>query len=307
MHPCPSSCLIHFGASSLWANNVLKAYHGVWLAVLCSMCHLSGYACPSMFFVKCVSLALLLALSPYCLCCSGFAYIHWLACSVAVSLFTCSYIHSLPTYGVIVQSKPMTFSLFLIPAISAFVSSPSSVFLCLHADLCRFLTVPTVVWSVIAPASPHLCCFAFFISRVKFAASYVVLLHINYRLHCAWFSGICLCWAATPLFFLMSLLLPIAAATAALRLSAKSVAKLQQQHSRALQVAFQRATVALNSRRQLRSLNGEAVEAKAFDMAVRRPAWCFCLCCFSCSLLLFVAAYILFMLACLRHRPFHPV
>ncbi|CDJ41869.1 ATP-binding cassette, putative [Eimeria tenella] len=97
-----------------------------------------------------------------------------------------------------------------------------------------------------------------------------ILVDVSFGLRCLLTSvvGICLCWAATPLFFLMSLLLPIAAATAVLRLSARSVAKLQQQHSRALQVAFQRATVALNSRRQLRSLNGEAVEAKAFDMAL---------------------------------------
>lgn len=72
-----------------------------------------------------------------------------------------------------------------------------------------------------------------------------------------------------PLSFLLSLLLPIAAAASLLRLSARRVAQLQQQHSKALQGALHRATAALGARRQLRSLNGEALEIKAFDHAVR--------------------------------------
>ncbi|OEH77873.1 putative ATP-binding cassette [Cyclospora cayetanensis] len=51
--------------------------------------------------------------------------------------------------------------------------------------------------------------------------------------------------------------------------ASRRVAALQQQHSRALQVALQRATGALSSRKQLRSLNGEALEIKAFDAALR--------------------------------------
>ncbi|CDJ60369.1 ATP-binding cassette, putative [Eimeria maxima] len=51
-------------------------------------------------------------------------------------------------------------------------------------------------------------------------------------------------------------------------LPARHVARLQQQHSKALQGALQRATGALSSRGQLRSLNGEALEAKAFGDAL---------------------------------------
>ncbi|XP_026190752.1 uncharacterized protein LOC34618574 [Cyclospora cayetanensis] len=98
-----------------------------------------------------------------------------------------------------------------------------------------------------------------------------VLVDVSFGLRCALTSviGIGLCWMSAPFTFLMSLLLPIAAAAALLRLSARRVAALQQQHSRALQVALQRATGALSSRKQLRSLNGEALEIKAFDAALR--------------------------------------
>lgn len=87
---------------------------------------------------------------------------------------------------------------------------------------------------------------------------------------CTRFAGIALCWAAAPCSFLLSLLLPVACVAGLFRLSARHVARLQQQHSKALQGALQRATGALSSRGQLRSLNGEALEAKAFGDAVRR-------------------------------------
>lgn len=251
---------------------------------------------------------MLLALSPYCLCCSGFACIHWLGGCILVHLF----VHSLPSHlrshrpNEANDSFPFShsrdFCLRVCPISRFFVSACRSLPLFDCSYCCLERNGPSFT-SFMLLCSLHLSCqiYCFICAAVAYRLSSPL------SLRCTWFSGICLCWAATPLFFLMSLLLPIAAATAVLRLSARSVAKLQQQHSRALQVAFQRATVALNSRRQLRSLNGEAVEAKAFDMAVRRPAWCCCLCRFSCSLLVFLAAYILFMLARFRHRPFRPV
>lgn len=90
-------------------------------------------------------------------------------------------------------------------------------------------------------------------------------------------SGIGMCWASAPVSFLLSLLLPVAAAAFLLRLSARHVALLQQQHSRALQDVLRRATGALAARAQLRSLNGEALEVKAFDSGVQLPSSLFTL------------------------------
>ncbi|KAL8455687.1 hypothetical protein Emag_000509 [Eimeria magna] len=81
-------------------------------------------------------------------------------------------------------------------------------------------------------------------------------------------SRIGLCWTIAPLSFLLSLLLPVSVAAFLLRVSGKQVSALQQQHSKALQGALQRATVALGARKQLRSLNAEAYELKAFNSAI---------------------------------------
>ncbi|KAL8434307.1 hypothetical protein ACSSS7_003251 [Eimeria intestinalis] len=98
-----------------------------------------------------------------------------------------------------------------------------------------------------------------------------ILIDLSFGLRCLTISavGIGLCWTIAPLSFLLSLLLPVCAAAFLLRASGRRVSALQQQHSRALQRALQRATGALGARKQLRSLNAEAYELKAFDSAVR--------------------------------------
>ncbi|KAL8452379.1 hypothetical protein Emed_001384 [Eimeria media] len=97
-----------------------------------------------------------------------------------------------------------------------------------------------------------------------------ILIDLSFGLRCLTTSvvGIALCWTIAPLSFLLSLLLPISVAAFLLRVSGKQVSALQQKHSKALQGALQRATVALGARKQLRSLNAEAYELKAFDSAL---------------------------------------
>lgn len=97
---------------------------------------------------------------------------------------------------------------------------------------------------------------------------------------CIFFSSMCvcpschlpgfgLCWTLAPLSFLLSLLPPVAVSAFVLRLSARRVSVLQQQHSKAVQEALQKAMRALSARQQLRSLNGEALEMKAFESKVQ--------------------------------------
>ncbi|KAL8430772.1 hypothetical protein Efla_004008 [Eimeria flavescens] len=107
------------------------------------------------------------------------------------------------------------------------------------------------------------------LSQDAFTASRV-LTDVSFGLRCLITSvvGLGLCWTIAPVSFLLSLLLPVSAAAFVLRLSARHVSSVQQQHSRALQGALQRATGALGARKQLRSLNAEAYELKAFDSAL---------------------------------------
>ncbi|KAL8275106.1 hypothetical protein Esti_000985 [Eimeria stiedai] len=97
-----------------------------------------------------------------------------------------------------------------------------------------------------------------------------ILIDLSFGLRCLTTSvvGIGLCWTIAPLSFLLSLLFPVSAAGFLLRVSGRRVSALQQQHSRALQEALQRAARALGARKQLRSLNAEAYELKAFDSAL---------------------------------------